>query len=61
MKYFDWNEEKNLSLKEERGVSFEEIKVAINEGKLLDILYHPNKKKYPKQRIYVVEINQYAY
>lgn len=61
MKYFDWNEEKNEQLKVDRGISFEEIEVAIAEGKILDVLPHPNQKKYPDQRIYAVEINKYAY
>lgn len=61
MKYFEWNAEKNEELKSERGVGFEEIQIAIVEGRLLDILPRPNQKKYPNQRIYVVEINRYAY
>ena len=61
MKYFDWGVEKNEQLKNERGISFEEIIVAINEGKILDTLIHPEQKKYPGQRIYVVQIEQYAY
>lgn len=61
MKYFDWNEKKNEQLKTDRGIGFEEIEVAIAEGKILDVLPHPNQKKYPNQRIYAVEINGYAY
>jgi len=61
VKYFEWSEEKNEQLKAERGIGFEEIEIAIIEGKLLDVLPHPNKKRYPNQRIYVVEINRYAY
>ena len=61
MKYFDWNVEKNVLLKAERDVSFEDVLVSIGEGKLLDILQHPNSKKYPNQKIFVIEINHYAY
>lgn len=61
MKYFDWNALKNEQLKIERGIGFEEIIVAINEGKILDTLIHPEQKKYPGQRIYVIQINEYAY
>jgi len=61
MKYFDWSEAKNEQLQAERGLGFEEIVIAITQGKLLDVLPHPNKKKYPNQRVYVVEINKYAY
>ena len=58
MKYFDWDEEKNLKLKKERDIGFEEIIVAINEDKLLVTLEH---HKRPNQKIYVVNVGNYAY
>jgi len=58
---FEWNDEKNEELSEARNVSFERVVIAIGEGKLLDILEHPNKKKYQNQRIIVVEIDSYAF
>ena len=61
MKYFDWSIEKNQQLRIERGIGFEEIVIAINEGNILDTLIHPKQKKYPGQKIYVIQINQYAY
>ena len=61
MKPFDWNEEKNAWLKRERDVSFEEVVFSIDNGKLLDIIRHPNQPKYKDQHIYVVEIEGYAY
>ena len=61
MKYFDWDNQKNQKLKQERGISFEEILIAIDEGNILDIVEHPNKVKYPNQRIFIVNINNYAY
>jgi len=57
---FYWNEEKNEILKKERGISFERVVVAIEEGHLIDILEHPNKEKYSNQIIIVVEIDGYA-
>ena len=45
----------------ERGVSFEDILVALSEDCLLDILEHPIKQKYPNQRIMIVELDEYAY
>lgn len=62
MKYFDWDEEKNQKLKEERDVSFEEVVIALDEDK--KVLYrgdHPNQNKYPGQKIVIVEIKEYAY
>lgn len=61
MKPFRWNSEKNEALKEGRGVSFESMVVAIEAGGLLDILAHPNERKYPHQRVLVVARDGYAY
>jgi uncharacterized DUF497 family protein len=61
MKRFVWDEEKNRTLKETRGVSFEMVLQAIDDGCLLDILEHPNREKYGGQRLYVVEIDRYAW
>lgn len=61
MKYFDWDESKNTFLKESRDVSFEDVQLAIEEGRALDDFENPNKKLYPHQRILVVEIENYAY
>ena len=61
MKPFRWSPEKNELLKTERGVSFESMVVAIESGGLLDIMAHPNKSKYPRQRILVVAVDGYVY
>ncbi len=61
MKYFDWNNEKNEKLKTEREIGFEDILIAIEEKKILDIVEHKNQKKYPDQKIFVISINNYAY
>lgn len=61
MKYFDWSEEKNQKLKSEREIGFEEITLAIEEDKVLKIIKHPNKKRYGRQKIYLININDYVY
>ena len=61
MEYFSWNEEKNELLKEERGISFEDVVFYISQGFLLEVLEHPNQDKYQGQKIFVVEIEEYAY
>jgi uncharacterized DUF497 family protein len=61
MKPFRWSAEKSESLKAERGISFENIVVAIESGGLLDIVAHPNQTKYPRQRVLVVSCDGYAY
>lgn len=58
---FDWNDEKNLQLIEERCVSFEEVVFCIQNKMVLEIVDHPNPKKYPKQKIYVIQMNDYVY
>jgi len=61
MKVFEWNLAKNEILKKTRNVSFEDVLVAISENKILDILKHHNQKKYPNQKILIIEIDNYAY
>ena len=61
MKPFRWGPEKNEQLKFERGISFENMVVAIESGGLVDILAHPNPAKYPNQRVLVVASDGYAY
>lgn len=61
MKPFRWAADKNDWLKSERGVSFEEITVAVEAGALLEVVAHPNPAKYPRQRVMVVEVGSYAY
>jgi hypothetical protein len=61
MKPFRWNHDKNELLKNERGISFELIALAIEAGGLLDELRHPNTGKYPNQSVLVVTFDGYVY
>ena len=61
MKPIRWNAEKSLSLKAERGVSFEEVLSAISQGALITVMDHPNRAKYGHQKMLVVVIRDYAY
>lgn len=61
MKYFDWSIEKNQELKVERGVSFDEIVIAFEDGRVLDLYKNPNQREYPGQQIFVVKIDNYAF
>ncbi len=58
---YEYSADKNQRLINERHISFEEIVAALNNGQLLDIINHPNQKKYPNQSIYVVQVNEYVY
>ena len=61
MKPANWSTEKNIRLKAERGVSFEEVLSAMSNGGLLAVLNHPNSTQYPNQQMLVVRIRGYAY
>ena len=61
MKYFSWNHEKNADLIKERGISFEEIVFHIENGDVLDLLEHPNRDRHPNQRVFIVNVEGYAY
>ena len=61
MDYYKWDNQKNESLKAERGISFEQVVMHIEQGDVLDLVAHPNQKKYPGQQIIVIEINEYVH
>lgn len=61
MKQISWNNGKNLKLKRERGIAFEDALFQINSGEVLDIVDNPNRRKYPNQRVFILEINEYVY
>lgn len=58
---YEYNAEKNIKLKEERNISFDEIIYYIENGHLLDTVKHPNEAKYGDQNFYVVDVDGYAY
>ncbi|HNW81985.1 MAG TPA: toxin [bacterium] len=58
---FLWNEDKNRSLKEDRGISFDEIVRIIQSGGLVADVPHPDKLKYPEQRVMYVDVSGYIY
>ncbi len=57
----DWSEEKNSLLKKSRNISFEDVEFAILNKKIIDIVPHFNKDKYPHQKLIIVCINDYIY
>ena len=58
-KRYLWNKEKNSFLKRVRNISFEQAICCIEGGFLLDI--KKNKKDYPKQLVFIVDIKNYVY
>ena len=61
MKPYDWNDEKNELLQQERGIVFEDIVFHLSQGGLLDTIEHPNQQQYPGQKIFIVNVEGYAY
>lgn len=56
-----WDEAKNDLLKRDRGISFEDFVRKVEEGRLLDDIKHPNSDNYPNQKVFIVELEGYAY
>ena len=56
-----WDSRKNEKLKLERSIGFEDVVMAIEEGRILSVLKNPKQDKYPNQRILIIEIGNYAY
>lgn len=58
---FDWSLEKNEILRKSRGITFERIVVAIEEGKAVDLLEHPDPERFSHQRYILVDIDNYIW
>jgi uncharacterized DUF497 family protein len=61
VKYFDWDKSKNSKLRAKRKIGFEDVQQVIEGGNLLDTVSHPNKVRYPNQKMFVVKIDNYVY
>lgn len=62
-KIIRWNSEKAETLRNDKlrgGISFEDCVIAIETGRVLDIVQNPNPK-YVNQGAYVLNIEGYAY
>ncbi len=61
MKNIVWDEAKNGWLKEHRGISFEDVATRIVQGDVLDVITHPNQKRYFNQRQFILYLHDYVY
>jgi hypothetical protein len=61
VKTFRWPPDKGERLRAARGVTFEHVVIAIEGGGLLDVIEHPNRSKYPQQRVFLVQHDGYVY
>lgn len=60
MKEIRFNQDKNTKLRMTRGINFDDVAEIIKKVKTTTI-EHPNKKRYPKQRILLVKIKSHIY
>jgi hypothetical protein len=60
VKHFKWDDAKNAWLKKNRGLTFEDILLDIQSGKLFDRVETHNPEKYPGQKIFVVDHGGYC-
>ena len=56
-----WNEEKNIDLQKNRGISFEDIEEYILSWKVIRVVPHFNKEKYPHQKMILIQHENYLY
>ncbi|MBT5934132.1 DUF4258 domain-containing protein [Sulfurimonas sp.] len=58
-KQINWNEEKNQLLQIQRGISFEMVLEKLLKGEIIGRKSHPNSNKYPNQKIFILELDDY--
>ena len=58
-KVIRWNEEKNQLLQMQRGLSFEMVLEKIEAKEVLSKREHPDKKRYPHQFVFILELEGY--
>lgn len=58
---YEWNSEKNESLKSERNISFEQIVFHLSQDDVWKISDHPNQKQYPGQKLYFINVDGYVF
>ena len=61
MSEFDWSDEKNAMLERTRQVCFEDVVVCIQNGDVLNVIRHPNRKRYPNQNMIVLNVGGYVW
>ena len=61
MKRYNYSEDKNRLLKKKRNITFNQIITDIENGKLLDVIEHPNQHQHPGQSVLIVNHDNYIY
>lgn len=58
MRRFNWNEDKNALLINNRGLSFEQVLDCFENGNFYGVYESPSSN-YPEQKVFLVKINDY--
>lgn len=61
MKPIKFNQEKDEWLKKNRNISLSNIAELIFSEQVIKVINHPNKAKFPNQKIALLNINNYIY
>ena len=61
MREINWSKEKNERLVKNRGIGFKTAAQMIESGEILGIIDNPNQIKYAGQRMYILNIDNYAW
>ena len=61
MSEFDWDDEKNEMLERVPGVCFEDVLVCIQNGGVINVIRHPQRDRYPRQSIIVLNVEGYVW
>lgn len=61
MKPFRWDATKSEQLRARHDLGFEQVVTAIESGAVVATMPHPNPTRYPRQRIMIVSIDEYAF
>ena len=60
-KQYEWSPDKNEWLKENRGISFEEVLEALTTHAFVIDARNPNEKKYPNQHVLILKLRGYVH
>lgn len=58
---FIFSAEKSSRLKVQSNISFEEIIAYIEDGCVIESVDHPNQRKYPGQKMYLIDMEGYVF
>ena len=61
VKRIEWNKDKDKILVEARKISFKYVAEIITNKDIVAVIKHPNQKKYPNQKMFLINIKNYIY